>query len=432
MAQIQTQTRIDIDDNYVILGQISKSNNSDVYLLRSENNFYILKVGFSPKQELVELICKEADALDQLEDYGGIKLIDSPREDLNKNEKPWLIMDYIPGINLFDLLQSLRGSGNKPAYELKLLMKYKLIYEIAQELNAIHKKNLVHRDIKPGNIFIDPNFHPHIGDFGDLTDQSKYKFTERMHGTLNFIPPEGFPNSDSKFPISEKFDVYSFGGTLLQIITYEWPHSDIKVKDDSEKSFYNIIKDIVTNPETQLDKRFEEGGPLHSQLLPIDSQLYEIYKLCCSFSPEERPTMSEVLHLIKESAESSMDPETFHSFIKWTKKIRTCDDDDDEEEEEDDEENEEEEEEEEENEEDEGDDEYVGTVKNVKKAIRQGFHRFKKSAALAIAARSCGIEIESSISDQNNIITTLNETSSLLPSQRPECDHDYSFSDSFD
>ena len=433
MEAISTHTTVDNNDSYVVLGQISKSNNSSVYLVRSGNNFFALKVALSASQDMKMFIGKEVESIEALGEYGGIKIVDYRYQDelLNKNEFPWLLLDYIPGINLFDLIQSLRGSGTRPAYELKLDLKYKIIYEIAKRLCDIHKLGYVHRDIKPGNIFIDPDFRPHIGDFGDLTDQTKYQFTQRMHGTLNFIPPEGFPNDTMHYPVSTKFDVYSFGATLLQIITYEWPHSDLRVKDSL--NFLSLMRQRIVNKDTQLDVRFEEDGPLRSQLLPEDYELYELYKKCCSYYPDDRPTMDEVLSAIIDSARNVMDPNDFKSFIKWTNKLKT--DLDSQEEDEDDSCEEEEEEDLDEYDEDENEDEdnsYFGTTKNIKKALKQGFHNCSKSPALILAANSLNIDPDAYSPDNYSVVQTLSAQSSLLPSFRPDCDHDFSYSESLE
>ena len=278
-------------------------------MFESGEIFYVLKVANDRKEKSIELIQKEAKAMEEMEDDGRqFKLIESVFDSqLKPNELPWLLMDYIPGITLNDLLESIRGSGNTPLYELKPILKYKIIYAIAKELCFFHDHGLVHRDIKPDNIYIDHQFIPHIGDLGD---SSNHSVTTVQHGSINFIPPESIVKPGELIECPPSYDVYEFGGTLLQILTYEWPYSNIV--DEDKKPDRDEIEKRIKNGE--IDDRFEPGGELDDQLLPEDSDLYEIVKKCWSYNPSDRPTMNEILDMIKESAENHLNDDENQQF----------------------------------------------------------------------------------------------------------------------
>ena len=407
-----TQSRIDKNDSYINLGVLSSTQNSTVYLLRSFDNFQILKVGLNSCSYFVDLIKKEAEANRKLENLGAIKIIEcfSDYDSLQKKEFPWLIMDFIPGINLFDFLESIRGRDVIPQMDLNMTFKYHLIYEIANSINNIHKQGYVHRDIKPHNIFLDGKFHVHIGDFGDLTNSKLSKLTTNVHGTINFLPPEGFPQDsyDEEYPISAKFDVYSFGGTLLQILTYEWPYSDITSLKSPE--FMRILKERVLSG--QIDNRFDKGGPLESQLLEEDKLLYELYKKCCAFNPDDRPTMEQVMNEIMLSAQHNMTPEDFHEFKKWTKSLHSQTNEEEEDCEEDESDDYIEEEEDMVDE-----DGYYGTKQNIILALQRGFHKFKSATALVLAAQSLNIDLTDY---ESTIVDSVPDR--VVPSTRSICD----------
>ena len=387
-------SRIEFDDSYQILGQLSRTEISTVYLIRRGDNFFVLKVAHSPSREKIRIMLEEANAYMKMKDLGDIKLIDSAtdKDSLFKKEYPWLILDYVPGVTLHDFLETARGKQADPERVLIPDFKYKLIYQIAFNLNNIHKSGAVHRDIKPSNIFMDPFFHPHIGDFGEMTDTSK-KYTVRVHGTPNFIPPEGFADlygdEISAIPISTKFDVFSFGGTLLQILTYEYPHSDIQY--DSNDIIMDEIKSRLR--ENPIDMRFEPGHELESQLVPEDYPLYDLYKQCCAANPEDRPTMEQVLDRIIECARITL-KDQFNKFYKWTQSLKVKneegDDIDD-----DDEHSLNYEEDDVEEEEDFNDQIFFGSKDNIILALKRGFHHLNNARALSIAAKSLGIDLDS-------------------------------------
>jgi translation initiation factor 2-alpha kinase 4 len=62
--------------------------------------------------------------------------------------------------------------------------KWKMIKEILEAVNYIHKNNLIHRDMKPGNIFLDKNNNIKLGDFG-LARVSKKINNELLINTNN-------------------------------------------------------------------------------------------------------------------------------------------------------------------------------------------------------------------------------------------------------
>ena len=323
--QVRTNTRWDNNDTYTICGQIGSGGNSNVYLIKDINDtFFVLKVSLEKSTSAEDMIQRETDAFRALEECPRrIKCIDSSAEapdGLLADEYPWMIIDYVPGPTLFDLLEEVRGNTEKPANDLKPFLKYSLIYAIAREIADIHEKGYTHRDIKPDNIFIDPSFFPHIGDFGDLTPK---QITSNAHGTINFIPPEAYPlNPSEQIQCGHPYDVFSFGGTLLEIISFEWPFSDLQKEDD----FQQIV--IERLRQGDLDHRFEPGGELEDQIFPEDRDFYDIVKECWTINPDERPTMEEVLERIDQSAQKHLDEEDLELFETFKENYYDEDDED--------------------------------------------------------------------------------------------------------
>ena len=387
---VRTNTRWDDDDTYTICGKIGQGGNADVFLIKNgDDNFYVLKVSKLRQKDTEAMIERETEAFKQLNDCPRrIKLIDSSSDSpdgLYDNEYPWIIMDYVPGTTLFEFLEHIRGPGEKPANDLKPSLKYSLIYSIAREIYDIHQKGYTHRDIKPDNIFIDCDLWPHIGDFGDLTPNL---LTYNVHGTINFLPPEAFPlNPSDGIQCGHPYDVYGFGGTLLQIISFEWPFSDLQVNADFEQRVKERLR------QGDFENRFEPGGELQDQIFPEDRDLYEIVKLCWTFDPEKRPTMETILELIDESAHKHLNQSDLSIYESYKDSYSDDDDYDD-----------------------------LGRKENVLSAIQNGFISLSSNAGLMFAAQSLGEEIEQS---NNNLLEAISEQ--ITPSYRSACPHSHSY-----
>ena len=291
MSNIKTGTRFDDPSNGLqVIGFVGAGASGKAFLCKSEDNFYILKLFIGiDEQSGKDKFIQEGENTRKLGINTSPYVIaiggKDDGYDLLANEPPFLILDYVPGITLHDFLELVRGDGEKPK-EIDDLVKYKIIFGIAQSLNLIHRKGGVHRDIKPANIFLDQDFNPHIGDFGEATEK---KYTINLHGTINFIPPEACQPEGHKIPCSPPYDVYEFGSTLFQIITYEWPFNNMEDSD--------ILETLTSKGER--DNRVESG---EISLNEKDKPLYEIVKMCWNQDPNERPTMDDISHWIYDAA----------------------------------------------------------------------------------------------------------------------------------
>ena len=78
-----------------------------------------------------------------------------------------LILEYAPRYDLWDYLNFTKmGFGERYSKV--------IFFKICKGIQAIHKSNICHRDIKPDNILFDENFNPKIADFGFATENSSH------------------------------------------------------------------------------------------------------------------------------------------------------------------------------------------------------------------------------------------------------------------
>ena len=93
--------------------------------------------------------------------------------------------------------------------------------EIARALGAAHERQIVHRDVKPHNVLIDPEGGAKITDFGIARSLSEEGLTMagRVLGTTDYVSPEQALGQ----PVTPQSDLYSLGIVLYEMLTGRRP-----------------------------------------------------------------------------------------------------------------------------------------------------------------------------------------------------------------
>src|SRR5437660_1731399 len=95
-----------------------------------------------------------------------------------------------------------------------------LIAKVARTVHYAHEHNILHRDIKPGNILLDQRGEPHLTDFGLarlVESESTVTRTREVMGTPSYMAPEQAAGETTK--VSSATDVYGLGAVLYQLLT---------------------------------------------------------------------------------------------------------------------------------------------------------------------------------------------------------------------
>jgi serine/threonine protein kinase len=195
-------------------------------------------------------------------------------------------MEYCRGKNLKEMIDS---------HQLNPAQNWKLIRQILEAVRYIHEMKLIHRDLKPGNIFLDENFNVKLGDFG-LAKIVKSNNNNLINSNLNFnsnqlIKVNNFdymtiaigtkyycsPEQENCKNYNEKTDIFSIGIIIFEMFYFfnSLMERDKVLRNIKENSFY---------PEDFNQK--------------CELKVVEIVKNCTNKNPNKRPSAEFLLNSI--------------------------------------------------------------------------------------------------------------------------------------
>jgi serine/threonine protein kinase len=150
---------------------------------------------------------QEAQALASLHHPNVVQIYDMGQQE----GIPFFVMEYVEGETLDKKIA--RGMPAKEALE--------IMETVAKAVAYVHGQNLLHRDLKPGNIMIDQNGIVKVMDFGltkSIESEQKLSQEGMAVGTAGYIAPEQLDGN-----AQECSDVYSLGVILYQMLTDTLP-----------------------------------------------------------------------------------------------------------------------------------------------------------------------------------------------------------------
>jgi tRNA A-37 threonylcarbamoyl transferase component Bud32 len=169
----------------------------------------------------LERFRREARSIAQLSHAHIVTVIDAgeePTPDTSPSTgaavgTPYIVLEYVDGETLKDLI---RRDG---PLDIPQAIAYAI--EIARALGAAHERLIVHRDVKPQNVLIDPEGGAKITDFGIARTLSEEGLTMagRVLGTTDYVSPEQALGQ----PVTGQSDLYSLGIVLYEMLTGEAP-----------------------------------------------------------------------------------------------------------------------------------------------------------------------------------------------------------------
>jgi predicted Ser/Thr protein kinase len=213
---------------------------------------------------------------------------------------PFFSMEYVEGGTLAD---SLRKNLPAPRDTAKLLIS------VARALHFAHQHSVVHRDMKPGNVLLDPNGVPKVADFGiakRLNEDSQLTRTGAVIGTPTYMAPEQAKGNSRH--VGPAADIYSMGVILYEMLAGRPPF----LPEDSEEAItIRVLTEETVSPAW------------HRPEIPRD--LETICMKCLEKEPRDRYVSAadladDLQRFLDDESILAKPPNTVVKTVKWVRR----------------------------------------------------------------------------------------------------------------
>ena len=173
--------------------------------------------------------------------------------------RPYMANEYINGQNLRDILDK-RSIGFLEACD--------IMYQLTSAVAHAHEHSVIHRDIKPQNVYLTADGTIKLGDFGLATFENSARLTrsETIIGSVHYLAPEISRGQQASY----QSDIYSLGVTFFELITRRVPFED----DTPVSVAIRHIKDKFPSP-----RKYIPSTP---------KEIERIILKACKKNPQER------------------------------------------------------------------------------------------------------------------------------------------------
>ncbi|GLU03295.1 hypothetical protein SLE2022_205020 [Rubroshorea leprosula] len=233
-----------------------------------------------------------------------------------------LINDYVSNGSL--ATAGYRRAGSSPSH-LSLEVRLNIARGVARGLAYIHEKKQVHGNIKPSNVLLNSDLEPKLSDLGldrlfGVNANYKADGSDRFFGShrsamshdgpldhstgsspytsvassTGIAPPYQAPESLKNLKPNPKWDVYSFGIVLLELLTG-------RVFTDRELSQWAMVTGSVGEEKNRILRLTDVA--IRGEVEIREETMLACFKLgfrCASFSPQKRPSMKEAVHVLEK------------------------------------------------------------------------------------------------------------------------------------
>ncbi|PYO95078.1 MAG: hypothetical protein DMD62_02975 [Gemmatimonadetes bacterium] len=268
--------RQELDVEYEILEELGRGGMAIVFKAKEkqldrEVAIKVLPFSLAFDKEFVERFQREARTSARLEHPNII-----PIYRVGKSGRIiYFVMKFLRGKPLSTILGS---RGSLPPIEIR-----RILIDVARALAYAHKKEIVHRDIKPDNIMFDEHGHAVVTDFGIAKAASGGKLTGTgmSIGTPHYMSPEQAKAGS----LDGRSDIYSLGVVAYQCLTGAVPFDG---EDSFSIGYKHIMEEIPTPPLDNPEKR----------------QLFEIIRKMMAKTPAQRFQNGDELISVLEGGRS--------------------------------------------------------------------------------------------------------------------------------
>jgi len=250
-----------IDGRYQVRSRIARGGMATVYLatdLRLERRVAVkvMHGHLADDSQFKQRFIQEARSAARLAHPNVVNVFDQGQD----ADSAYLVMEYLPGITLRDLLQEYGSLTSQQTID--------ITEAVLSGLAAAHKAGIVHRDLKPENVLLADDGRIKIGDFGLARAASANTATgAALLGTIAYLSPELVTRGVA----DTRSDIYAVGIMMFEMLTGEQPFKG----EQPMQIAYQHANDTVPAPSGKNSK--------------VPAELDELVLWATARDPEERP-----------------------------------------------------------------------------------------------------------------------------------------------
>jgi eukaryotic-like serine/threonine-protein kinase len=194
--------------------------------------------------------------------------------------RPYLVMKYYSG-------DTLAAQAAVERFTVADTLRIGVL--IADAVDAVHRADILHRDIKPGNILVDDFGQPALTDFGIAGSASAVESDETAGVSVPWSPPDVLYGTDQA---GVRSDVYSLGATLWHLLVGRSP--------------FAIVGADADNSNVALMYRIQHASPPSTGRTDVPDTLDRLLRQTMAKVPEHRPNSAAALVTALRGIESEL------------------------------------------------------------------------------------------------------------------------------
>ena len=244
-----------------VIGHLARGRATELYQVWSNRHWCALTAKMAAPEcgaRLPASFRKEAKVLGQVRHPNIVQVFGHGTDE----GRHWLLMEYLAGPSLFDVLESLQKR------RLHVPDAVRAVMHVGAAVHYLHRCGWLYRDLKPANVHLREGI-PVLLDFDVVWPLDPPRRPADRLGTAPYMAPE----QARREPLTTATDVYGLGALLYELLTGKWPTDE--PDDDDEDEFWDDEDDDY-EPKTAVQPKASDGGPRNLTTRELESRFPQL------------------------------------------------------------------------------------------------------------------------------------------------------------